>query len=64
MAEDELFAIQPVRVKIPAADMPGRPLKRVQCGTCGDWVQDCRDVARDGLVLCRSCANGRYFELI
>jgi formylmethanofuran dehydrogenase subunit E len=64
MADDELFTIQQVRVKIPAEDMPGRPMKRVQCEKCGDWVQDCREVEKDGLVMCRSCAHGRYFELI
>ena len=64
MADDELFAIQPVRVNIPAEDMPGRPMKRVQCEKCGDWVQDCREVEKDGLTMCRSCAQGRYFELI
>lgn len=64
MAEDELFTVQQVRVKIPAEDMPGRPMKRVQCEQCGDWVQDCREVEQDGRVLCRSCAHGRYFEVI
>ncbi|MCK4838581.1 MAG: formylmethanofuran dehydrogenase [Desulfobulbaceae bacterium] len=64
MAEDELFTIQKVRVNIPAEDMPGRPMKRVQCEKCGDWVQDCREIEKDGLTICRSCAQGRYFELI
>jgi formylmethanofuran dehydrogenase subunit E len=64
MADDELFTIQQVRVNIPAEDMPGRPMKRVQCEKCGDWVQDCREIEKDGLTMCRSCAHGRYFELI
>lgn len=64
MGDKELFTVQPVRVNIPPEDMPGRPLQRVQCGACGDWVQDCREVKKDGKIMCRSCANGRYFELI
>lgn len=64
MAVDELFRIQPVKVEIPPEDMPGRPLKRVRCEKCGDWVQDCREVEENGLTMCRSCAHGRYFELI
>jgi formylmethanofuran dehydrogenase subunit E len=62
MPENELFGIQPVRVKIPPEDLPGRPMKRVQCEKCGDWVQDCREVEKNGKVLCRPCAEGRYFE--
>ena len=64
MGEDELFSTQQVRVNIPAEDMPGRPLKRVQCEKCSDWIQDCREVEKDGIVMCRSCAYDCYFELI
>jgi len=64
MPEEELFIIQQVQVPIPKQDMPGRPMKRVQCETCGDWVQDCRDVELDGRTLCRPCAYGRYYQPI
>jgi len=40
MPEEELFNVQPVRVEIPQEDPPGKPLRRVQCQSCGDWVQD------------------------
>lgn len=62
MPQDELFTIDEVQVVIPEEDMPGRPLKRVQCESCGDWVQDCRDVLKDGKSLCRGCANGKYYQ--
>jgi formylmethanofuran dehydrogenase subunit E len=62
MPEKELFTIRQVSVSIPKCDMPGRPLKRVQCQVCGDWVQDGREVEKDGGTLCRSCASGRYYE--
>ena len=64
MPEDELFRVQRVRVDIPDSDLPGRPIKRVQCQACGDWIQDCRDVEDDGRTLCRPCAQGRYYELL
>lgn len=64
MPEDELFKIEKVQVTIPPEDMPGRPLQRVQCRECGDWVQDCRQVERAGDNLCKSCAHGRYYQLI
>lgn len=63
MAEEELFSIQEVRVDIPECDMPGRPLKRVQCQECGDWVQDCREVELADRIICRACDGGRYYQL-
>ena len=64
MPDEELFKIQQVKVAIPNADMPGRPMQRVKCDECGDWVQDCREVLQDGKTLCRPCADGRYYEVL
>lgn len=61
MPEKELFKIQAVQVKIPSEDMPGRPRQRIQCIECGDWVQDCRDVQKEGKTVCKPCAFGRYY---
>ncbi|MFZ5764799.1 MAG: FmdE family protein [Thermodesulfobacteriota bacterium] len=62
MPEEELFVVQRVTVSIPACDLPGRPMKRVQCQDCGDWVQDGREVEQDGRILCKNCARGRYYQ--
>lgn len=61
MPDSELFRVEEVTVKIPENDMPGRPLRRVQCDKCGDWVQDGRDVVEEGSTLCLNCKNGPYF---
>ena len=61
MEDEELFQVQPVVVDIPAADLPGRPSRKVRCERCGELVQDCRDVDQDGHVLCRPCATGRTY---
>jgi formylmethanofuran dehydrogenase subunit E len=63
MPEQELFKIERVRVQVPAEDMPGRPLRRVQCERCGDWVQDCREVLQQDKMLCRGCASGKYYTV-
>lgn len=60
----ELFDFQEVAVQIPACDMPGRPMRRIQCSQCGDWVQDCREQERDGKLLCRACDGGRYYQVL
>lgn len=62
MTLDELFTFQEVQVTLRDCDLPGRPLRRVPCADCGDWVQDCREVERDGRLLCRACAGERYWS--
>ena len=64
MPEDELFTVQEVMVTIPSCDMPGRPQRRVQCEQCGDHVQDSRDVAQEGRIICRACAGQRYYQVL
>lgn len=63
MSDEELFAVMEVAVKVRPADMPGRPLRRVQCDSCGEHVQDMREVRRNGRVLCVACAQGGYYEV-
>lgn len=62
MPLDELFSFQDVEVTLKECEMPGRPMRRVECEECGDWVQDCREVVRDGKTLCRGCAGTRYYK--
>ncbi len=64
MPQEELFGIQEVKVELPECELPGRPMRKVQCTRCGDWVQDCRDVERDGRILCRACDGERYYQVM
>lgn len=64
MPEKELFRVEHVQVDIPEEDLPGRPMRRVQCDMCSEWVQDCRDIQVDGKNLCRGCVDGRYYKVI
>jgi formylmethanofuran dehydrogenase subunit E len=61
MPDEELFDIMAVRVDIPPEDMPGRPMRRIQCTLCGEYVQDMRELYRDQEVLCKACAEGTYY---
>jgi len=63
MPDEELFEWEEVRVDVPAEDMPGRPVRRIQCEKCGEHVQDKRDVEVDGKTLCKSCAHGTYYSV-
>ncbi len=64
MSDEELFVVQAVEVNVPECDLPGRPLRRVRCELCGDYVQDCREVEMDGKILCRACAHGAYYRRV
>jgi formylmethanofuran dehydrogenase subunit E len=63
MPDAELFAVMEVNVKLRPEDMPGRPLARVKCDSCGEHVQDLREVVLNDRILCRPCAEGGYYSL-
>ena len=63
MPEEELFLVQEVEVEVSKFDLPGRPQKRVRCEACGIYVQDGREVEKEGRLLCRPCAEGGYFRI-
>src|SRR5271156_4679544 len=62
MAEDDLFTKQWVKVDLPEEEFPGYKGERIVCVECGEGINFRREVVRDGLVLCRSCAGERYYE--
>lgn len=63
MSDEELFEVMEVAVKIKPEDMPGRPLKRIPCDMCGEYVQDMREMHKNGKVLCKPCAEGGYYAI-
>lgn len=61
MPDEELFRMHEVGISLRHEDMPGRPSGRVRCEGCGEYVQDKREVLRNGVALCRPCAGGAYY---
>ena len=62
MADEELFAIQWVRVAIGPEDLPGYKAPRVTCADCGEGISFRREILRGGRALCRACAGERYYD--
>lgn len=62
MPDSLLFSVMNVRVHLRDEDLPGKPLARVMCDMCGEYVQDMREVSYDGRVICKACAYGGYYE--
>jgi formylmethanofuran dehydrogenase subunit E len=61
MSDEELFAVEWVRVTIGAEDLPGYKAPRVVCAQCGEGVSFRREVMQEGRTLCRACAGERYY---
>jgi formylmethanofuran dehydrogenase subunit E len=62
MPDEELFAIEWVKVALGPEEFPGFRGPRVVCAECGEGVNFQREVERAGRVLCRACAGERYYE--
>ena len=62
MPDEELFEAEEVIVDIPIYDLPGRPRRKVQCHSCGEWIRDGREKRENGSTLCQICAGGAYFR--
>ena len=63
MPDNELFDLMNVEIKIKLEDMPGKPIRRVQCNICKEYVQDMREICKDEAIFCKSCLNGAYYIL-
>jgi formylmethanofuran dehydrogenase subunit E len=59
----ELFKVERVTVEYGLMDAPGRPKARVACSSCGEGINDGRELGNgDGKVLCRPCSLGGYYK--
>jgi len=61
--DSELVTLEEVTVKIPATDLPGLPLQKAVCASCGEKIMDGREVTEGNKTLCRACAYGSYYTL-
>jgi formylmethanofuran dehydrogenase subunit E len=64
MKDDDLFSTQWVKVQLPPEEFPGYKADRITCAKCGEGINFKREVECDGQVLCRGCADERYYEVL
>ncbi len=64
MADADLFTVQSVAVQLAPEDLPAGPRSRVACDSCGEGINNGREVRREGRVLCRACAGEGYYKLV
>lgn len=60
---EDLFNIQSVCLNVPLAEMISRPAAKTECEMCGEEIINGREVAREGRVVCLSCAGENYYRL-
>lgn len=60
--DDEMFTLQAVALNVPVAEIISRPGVRVNCDVCGEEIINEREIKRKGLILCRACAYGGYYQ--
>lgn len=58
---DDLLNAVFVDMTLDVDALISRPGVRVNCDTCGEEIINQREVERDGMTLCRSCADGGYY---
>ncbi len=64
MKDEELFNVYQVQLNIPETDLPGKPLSRIRCQGCGEWVQDGREIEKEGEIFCKSCSGQTYYRIV
>ena len=62
ISDNDLFAMQWVKVDLPPEEFPGYKGERVVCAECSEGINFRREVRRDGKVLCRACAGESYYQ--
>ena len=64
MPVSELLSTRWVRLHGDPRTLLGRAGVRACCSDCGEEVMNQREVVRGDVILCRSCAEGAYFDVV
>lgn len=62
ISDEDLFAVQWVKVELPPEEFPGYKGERIACEICGEGINFRREVTRDGKILCRGCSGENYYQ--
>jgi formylmethanofuran dehydrogenase subunit E len=63
MPDVEMFMITEVQLTTPIESIVSRPGVRVNCDVCGEEIINEREIHREGLALCHTCAGDSYYHL-
>jgi formylmethanofuran dehydrogenase subunit E len=63
MPDEEMLTIQDVILNTSVEQIVSRPGIRANCDVCGEEIMNEREILQEGLVLCRTCVMGGYYQL-
>lgn len=63
MPIDELVTIEEVQLSTPVSEIISRAGVRVNCEVCGEEIINQREIIRNGMPLCKSCAGTSYYRV-
>jgi len=63
MPDEKMLIVEEVTLNIPIEKIISRPSLRLNCDGCGEEIMNEREIRRDGLALCRTCAGGGYYQI-
>jgi formylmethanofuran dehydrogenase subunit E len=64
MSDSDLFDLMDVRVFPDMLPRLKQQKKKVVCSLCGENISDGKEVTLNGLILCRNCLQGSYYEIL
>ena len=64
MPAKDLLMAQAVQLRASIDQIISRAGVRVVCASCGEEIMNEREVVREGLVLCKSCAGPSYYATV
>lgn len=62
MPDEELLSVQEVQLLASIGSIISRPDVRATCQVCGEEIINEREIARDGITLCKHCAGQSYYR--
>jgi formylmethanofuran dehydrogenase subunit E len=62
MPDEEMLTIQEVVLNTPVGEIISRAGVRVNCDVCGEEIMNDREILREGLTLCHTCAGDGYYQ--
>jgi formylmethanofuran dehydrogenase subunit E len=63
LPESDLLNFETVQVNMPDWDLPGPPRYKAFCVVCGEKILDHRETVKNGVVVCRACAEKPYYSV-
>ena len=63
MRDEEMFTVVDVQLIMPIEAIVSRPGIRVNCDVCGEEIMNEREIKQNGLILCKACAHGGYYQI-